>query len=406
MAEKTINVQYKLRHDTLANWSGKNPILADGEPAIVVIPANSGTGLNEPAVLLKIGDGTTAFNSLGYSAAIAADVHAWAKAETKPTYSANEITGLADYISGEIQDTDTQYKLEQDSTDGHVIKLYSKALGGDWTVAATITTVDTVYNDTALAGRVSSLETLVGNTAVATQIANAIAALKLSDTYDAKGSADAALAAAKTYADGKDTAIAAAQSAADAAQDDVDALAEKVGTVTDGKTVVQMIADAQSAATYDDTALAGRVTTVEGKVTTLVGADTGKSVRAIANEELAAQLIPDNAKESLDTLSEIAAWIQAHPDDASAMNAAITALEAILEGIGGDGEKATVVAYVTDAIAALNIGSYAKAADLTALAARVTTVEGKVTTLETQVGTINDTALFESDTLILDGGNA
>lgn len=45
--------------------------------------------------------------------------------------------------------------------------------------------------------------------------------------------------------------------------------------------------------------------------------------------------------------------------------------------IGGDGEKATVVTYVTDAIAALSIGDYAKAADLTALAARVTTLEGK-----------------------------
>ena len=34
-----------------------------------------------------------------------------------------------------------------------------------------------------------------------------------------------------------------------------------------------------------------------------------------------------------------------------------------------------MVAYVTDAIAALSIGDYAKAADLTALAARVTALE-------------------------------
>ena len=46
----------------------------------------------------------------------------------------------------------------------------------DWTVEATITTVDTEYDDTALAGRVTALETLVGSTAVVTQIANAIAA--------------------------------------------------------------------------------------------------------------------------------------------------------------------------------------------------------------------------------------
>lgn len=163
------------------------------------------------------------------------------------------------------------------------------------------------------------------------------------------------------------TELAAAAKAADdkavAAQGEVDALETLVGNVTEGKTVVQMIADAQTAATYDDTALSNRVSTLEGE-------DTGKSVRTIANEELAAQLVADDAKESLDTLAEIAAWIQSHPDDASAMNEAITALQNKVD----TGNK-TVSAYVTDAIAALSIGDYAKAADLTALAARVKAVE-------------------------------
>lgn len=105
-------------------------------------------------------------------------------------------------------------------------------------------------------------------------------------------------------------------------------------------------------------------------VDTLIGADTGKSVRNIAAEELAAQLIPDSAKESLDTLAEIAAWIQAHPDDASAMNAAIEALQAKV-----DTGSQKVSEYVAAAIAALSIGDYAKAADLTALAGRVDALE-------------------------------
>ncbi len=109
----------------------------------------------------------------------------------------------------------------------------------------------------------------------------------------------------------------------------------------------------------------------QAAVDALVGADTGKSVRTIANEELAAQLIPAEAQDSLDTLAEIAAWIQAHPDDASAMNAAIEALETKVD----TGEQ-TVSAYVAAAIAALNIGDYATAANLTALAGRVTTLEG------------------------------
>ena len=65
----------------------------------------------------------------------------------------------------------------------------------------------------------------------------------------------------------------------------------------------------------------------QAAVDALVGADTGKSVRTIANEELAAQLIPEGAQESLNTLQEIAQWIQDHPDDAAAMNTAIEALE-------------------------------------------------------------------------------
>ena len=115
-------------------------------------------------------------------------------------------------------------------------------------------------------------------------------------------------------------------------------------------------------------------------VTTLVGTDTGKSVRTIANEELAAQLIGENAKESLDTLAEIAAWIQSHPDDASAMNAAITALQNKVD----TGDQ-TVTAYVTAAISALKIGDYAKASELTSLANSLGALATKSTVSETDL---------------------
>ena len=119
--------------------------------------------------------------------------------------------------------------------------------------------------------------------------------------------------------------------------------------------------------------------TTDGKVDTLIGTDTGKSARTIANEELAKQLIPENAKESMDTLAELAAWIQAHPDDVSAINKAISDLETLVGTLPEDATATSVVAYVKEyadgAIAALEIGDYAKAADLTALAARVTALE-------------------------------
>lgn len=86
---------------------------------------------------------------------------------------------------------------------------------------------------------------------------------------------------------------------------------------------------------------------------TLVGSDTGKSARTIANEELAKQLIPEGAQESLDTLTEIAQWIQDHPDDAAAMNTALGKLQAIVDGIGGEEDDyATVMAAIEGKIAA------------------------------------------------------
>ena len=162
-------------------------------------------------------------------------------------------------------------------------------------------------------------------------------------------------------------------------------MAEKRNLTT--KTTIQNLITEQKKVFATITAVNGidtRLTAAEGKVTTLIGSDANKSVRTIANEELAAQLIPANAGEALDTLQEIAAWIQSHPGDATAMNSAISALQTklTLGTNGSNQEYATVKAYVEAAIAALNIGDYALAADLTALAGRVTTAEGKITALE------------------------
>ena len=268
--------------------------------------------------------------------------------------------------------------------------------------------------------RLSAVETTVGNaesglvkdvadnTAAITAAEEAISAIKDGTTIDSFADVETALAGkqaagdyatkaeAQGYADAKDAAIAAAKKAGDDAQADVDALTQKVGAVTEGKTVVEMIAEAQEAATYDDTALTGRVTTVEGQVTTLIGSDASKSARTIAAEEVAK--IVAGADASYDTLKEIADWISTHKTDATAMNSAITTLEGIVDGIGGEGEKATVVEYVTDAIAALKIGDYAKAADLTALASKVTTAEGKITALEEKAHEHANKALLDTYT--------
>lgn len=95
------------------------------------------------------------------------------------------------------------------------------------------------------------------------------------------------------------------------------------------------------------TTLSGDLDTLEGIVDTLVGADADKSVRAIAIEVLTEKLIAENADESLNTLEEIAAWIQSHPDDAAAMNASILALQTTT------GEHTTQIASLLEQINAM-----------------------------------------------------
>lgn len=109
-----------------------------------------------------------------------------------------------------------------------------------------------------------------------------------------------------------------------------------------------------------DVAVKG-LATLQQTLNTLVGNDSGKSARTIANEELAAQLIPDDAQESLNTLQEVADWIQDHPGDAAAMNTAITAIKAVIAGIGTDQTYTTVIGAIdqkiTAALATIQAGS-------------------------------------------------
>ena len=475
--EKILNTRILNKVDTLANWNTSTLPLKKGEIAFATVAAGAGTGLTEPVVMIKIGeDGVKTFKDIDWNVyAKASDVLAACKSQE----------ALTTFVNGVINDA---------------------GIASNEALAALTARVTTAESD------IDALEEKVGAKTVAIQISEAIAALKLSDTYEAKGEAakvqanlntyetsnNNVIAGIKTgvvindfksvetelskkqptgdyatkteaqgYADAKDAAIAAAKKAGTDAQASVATLSAKVGTVPDDKTVVQMISDAQTAATYNDTAIKADIkknkdditslntlvgstavatqistavnaaktelkgstadtdvsVTISGakkyadklntamdtrvdaleaaigeggdvgaqitakintldkadeavagkyvsavsqedgiitvtranlpdysdtyaakshthtianitglqaevnKISTLVGEDTNKSVRTIANEELVAQLIPENANEALDTLQEIAQWIQNHPNDASAMQADITALK-------------------------------------------------------------------------------
>lgn len=239
MATTTFNTRISLKYDTYANWVEKDPVLLAGELAVVVVPATTGAVAKEPAILFKAGDGSSKFSQLQFAAGLAADVYDWAKAENKPTYSANEITGLSDYISGEIQDTDTQYKLEADADNSRKFHLYSQAKGAStWSLVSTITIPDeTVY--TLVEGGANGTVKFNGTDVKVHGLGTA--AYKDEGAFDAAGAATTALNNAKAYADGKDAAIAAAKKAGTDAQADVDALEGLVGSLPAGATATTVV---------------------------------------------------------------------------------------------------------------------------------------------------------------------
>ena len=250
---------------------------------------------------------------------------------------------------------------------------------------------------TELTGRVSTAESEIDalQAAIADggSVANAIADAKKAGT-DAQSAADAAQATANSkttmaeveaknyatkaeaqgYADAKDSAISAAKAAADAAQADVDALEAKVGTVPEDKTVVQMIADAQAAATYDDSAVKASIkaiaddylksadktelsNAISGIDTAYKAADTALSnrVKAIEDDYLKAADKTELADSIADVKSDVDTFLAA----ANIGGEAIDTLKEIQDYISSDG---TAAAEMTGKIGALET-TVGKAAD-------------------------------------------
>lgn len=152
---------------------------------------------------------------------------------------------------------------------------------------------------------------------------------------------------AKNYADGKDTAIAAAKKAGDDAaaavetlkngqvntnKTDIAAINTKIGEIPADKTVAQAIEDAKTAATYDDTAIKNRVKTIEDDY--LKGADKTEVKNEIKTERdrLDAFLnAADVGDAAVDTLKEIQNYISTHGAAADEMVKNIAANKAAIE---------------------------------------------------------------------------
>lgn len=276
----TFNTRIQSKIDTYAKWMENDPVLLNGEIAIATVPASTGAVKQEPAILMKVGNGTDKFSALPFTSAKAADVAAWALADTKPTYEADEIVGLTDYINGKVQDSNTTYNLVQDTTDAHILILQKREIGEtSWTEVTRITTVDSKY-DTQIAENaagIAALQGLVGSETVAAQIAAQIAALDLANTYEVKGAADQALKDAKAYADGlagnydAKGSAAAAEAAAKAYADGLASNYDEAGAADDALAEAKAYADGL-ATNYDAAGTAAGVKSeLQGEINALSG---------------------------------------------------------------------------------------------------------------------------------------
>ena len=235
--------------------------------------------------------------------------------------------------------------------------------------------------------------------------------------------------------------------AAKKAQDDVDALKTYVGTIPESYTESNIVAFIQKRVQEildnipdDSSAILEALNAYKAENDPKVQANTAdiatiksdylksadkteltEKISANASEILridsALKAAIENNGEGLDSIKELATWIETHGTEAAEYAAAIDALELLV----GDTSVATQIAnaiaaehldqYALDsdldtavnrvaalegkvdttgtvteainaAITALSIGDYAKAADLTTLATRVSTAEGKISDLE------------------------
>jgi hypothetical protein len=247
----------------------------------------------------------------------------------------------------------------------------------------------------------------------------------------------------------------AAAAAAAAAQADVDALETYVGVIPETYTETNIVAFIQKRAQEVLTAAQGGSSETAASVAAALEAykalndpKVSKNAEDIATimgdylkkadkDELAGNIAAnageitridnalkaavENDGEGLDSIKELATWIETHGTEAAEYAAAISALETLVgdtavatqianaiaaenlaqyaktADIEGTLQKVdtqgTVTAAINAAIEALAIGDYAKAADLTELAARVTALETAGYQTGEQVSTAIETAI-------------
>lgn len=255
---KKFYTRVQLKYDSWERWNSdenKVKVPLAGEVCLVAIPSTGVDGSvpsEAPAVLMKVGDGTTPFKDLKWLSAKAADVHSWAK------MSESDFKAWLVSVDGPALATDA----DLDALDARVV-IAENAISDHGT-------------------RLDNLEAALGTS---------------------EGEGDSIIER-----------VGALEGEMDDAQEDILALEGLVGTKGDAASVdtaFGRIAKAQAAAE----AAQGAANTNAGDIAVLEGSDKGKSVRTIATEAIASYAQPGVAEDAVNTLTEVLDWIKGVDDE-------------------------------------------------------------------------------------------
>lgn len=433
----TIKTRILNKYDILANYANFTPLKGEICVCQIGEQVTTNKGLNgdttkTPIVGIKVGDGTTTFNNLPWIQAVAGDVSTFVKGivnEAKFNELVNALIANAKLATAEqLSALDT--RLQQAETD--IDNLEDIVVTGDDSNANLRIAINNVLGastDTAEANTVfgakkyaeaqaSAAQTAAQNYAdgkfeekgVAAGLVTALENGKVKTNTEAITGINEKIGEVAYSGDSMTAAIAALQSAvgdgAEGLGTKVAALEEIVGDSQAG--LVKDVADLKQAdidmgnrvdglegrIEANEGKLAGiegtvadaigavdakaeqnktDIATVSGKVATLVGEDTSKSVRAIAAEETAK--IVAGADANYDTLKEIADWIMSDTTGAAEMANDIAEMQGLLGVTEGAALPKTVDERIADAIAAENLDQYATDSEMGAAVERIAALE-------------------------------
>lgn len=289
----------------------------------------------------------------------------WYSKTELETYAQSGATAYVGQVLALVEDGKCEaYMISSEA--GTLVKLAQTTASGD--LASDVAT---------LQGKVDSLVDKVGSAAQGETAATGLYALIAAAQAQAnKGVTDAANAqttaeAAQNAVDalsGKVGTIADGKTAAGLISENATAISginTKIGTVTEGKTIVEMIADAKTAATYDDAGVKASIQSNKSAIDTLNGdSNVDGSVDKKVTDAINDFATKVSADGTINTFKELIDYAASHTSEYSELSGEVqknTTAIATLNGAGAGSVAKTVEDAVEPVIA------------------RISTLEGKVT---------------------------